>query len=52
MRSNMEYGVVTLLDALGIRERIQDDIDSFLTNWDSVLPIRGKYRHLGATTQN
>src|SRR5437764_10155726 len=32
-----EYGVVILLDALGTRERIQDNIDSFLTDWDSVL---------------
>jgi hypothetical protein len=32
-----EYGVVILLDALGTRERIQDDIDSFLIDWDSVL---------------
>jgi hypothetical protein len=32
-----EYGVVILLDALGTHERIQDDIDSFLIDWDSVL---------------
>jgi hypothetical protein len=32
-----EYGVVILLDALGTRERIQDDVDRFLIDWDSVL---------------
>ena len=37
MSSKKEYGVAVLLDALGTRERIQNDIDSFLTNWDSVL---------------
>jgi hypothetical protein len=34
---NKDYGVVILLDALGTRERIVDDVDKFLADWDSVL---------------
>jgi hypothetical protein len=34
---NKEYGIVILLDVLGSRQRIEDNIDSFLTDWDSVL---------------
>lgn len=32
-----EYGVVILLDALGISQRIKNDIDRFIADWDSVL---------------
>jgi hypothetical protein len=32
-----EYGIVILLDALGSRQRIENNIESFLTDWDSVL---------------
>ena len=32
-----EYGIVILLDVLGSRQRIEDNIDSFLTDWNKVL---------------
>jgi hypothetical protein len=32
-----DFGVVILLDALGTRERIIDNVDEFLTDWDLVL---------------
>jgi hypothetical protein len=32
-----EYGIVILLDALGTHQRILDDINQFLADWDSVL---------------
>jgi hypothetical protein len=32
-----DFGIIILLDALGTRQRILDDIDKFLTDWDSVL---------------
>jgi hypothetical protein len=34
---NKQYGVVILLDVLGAAERIQRDLDSFLTDWNLVL---------------
>jgi hypothetical protein len=32
-----DYGIVILLDALGTRKRIQEDVAGFLTDWGSVL---------------
>jgi hypothetical protein len=32
-----DFGIIILLDALGTRQRILDDIDKFLTDWDLVL---------------
>jgi hypothetical protein len=32
-----DFGIVILLDALGTRQRLLDNIDKFLTDWDSVL---------------
>jgi hypothetical protein len=32
-----EFGIVILLDALGTRQRILDDINQFLADWDLVL---------------
>jgi hypothetical protein len=32
-----DFGIVILLDALGTRQRIIDDIDKFLIDWDLVL---------------
>lgn len=34
---NKEFGIIILLDILGSRQRIEDDIDNFLADWDSVL---------------
>jgi len=34
---NKDFGVVILLDVLGTRQRLIDDIDKFLVDWDSVL---------------
>jgi hypothetical protein len=32
-----DFGIVILLDALGTRQRLVDDIDIFLADWDLVL---------------
>ena len=32
-----DFGIVILLDVQGTRQRILDDIDKFLTDWNSVL---------------
>src|ERR687888_878882 len=32
-----DFGIVILLDVLGTRQRLIDDIDSYLIDWDSVL---------------
>ena len=32
-----DFGIVILLDALGTRQRLVDDIDKFLADWDLVL---------------
>ena len=34
---NKDFGIVILLDVLGTRQRLIDDIDSYLIDWDSVL---------------
>jgi hypothetical protein len=34
---NKKYGVVILLDVLGAAQRIQENLDSFLTDWNSIL---------------
>jgi hypothetical protein len=34
---NKEFGIVILLDVLGTRQRLIEDIDRFLIDWDSVL---------------
>ncbi len=34
---NKEFGIVTLLDALGTRQRLLDYIDKFLVDWNLVL---------------
>lgn len=36
-RSDRQYGIIILLDAMGARQRISDDIDCFLNDWDIVL---------------
>jgi hypothetical protein len=35
--SGRKYGVVILLDNLGTRQRIIDDLENFIADWDSVL---------------
>ena len=35
--SSKDFGIVILLDALGTRQRLVDDIDRFLGDWDLVL---------------
>src|SRR5918911_4478322 len=32
-----DFGIVILLDAMGTRQRLLDDIDKYLADWDSVL---------------
>jgi hypothetical protein len=34
---NKDFGIVILLDVLGTRQRLIEDIDRFLIDWDSVL---------------
>jgi hypothetical protein len=34
---NDKFGIVILLDSLGTRDRLKDDIDAFMNDWDSVL---------------
>lgn len=34
---NKKFRVVILLDVLGVAQRIQKDLNSFLTDWNSVL---------------
>jgi hypothetical protein len=36
-RTDKEYGILILPDALGARNRIQENVDSFLADWDLVL---------------
>lgn len=36
-RSSKDFGIIILLDSLGTRQKILDDIDKFLTNWNLVL---------------
>ena len=31
-----DFGIVILLDAMGTRQRLLDDIDKYLAGWDSV----------------
>ena len=34
---NKQYGIVILLDALGTRQRIIKDLDSYITDWELVI---------------
>ena len=34
---NKQYGIVVLLDALGTRQRIIKDLDSYITDWELVI---------------
>ena len=34
---NKQYGIVILLDVLGTRERIINDLDSYITDWELVI---------------
>ncbi|HEY6589258.1 MAG TPA: hypothetical protein VIY98_13275 [Nitrososphaeraceae archaeon] len=34
---NKQYGIVILLDALGTRQRIIKDLDSYITYWELVI---------------
>jgi hypothetical protein len=43
---NKEFGIIILLDVLGSRQRIEDNIDSFLADWDSVLNRLEKNVHI------
>jgi hypothetical protein len=38
-----DFGIVILLDVLGTRQRLLDDIDKYLTDWNSVLNKLGEY---------
>jgi hypothetical protein len=50
---NKDFGVVILLDALGTRQRLIDDIDKFLVDWDSVLKrLEENVTSRSAKTQN
>jgi hypothetical protein len=37
-----DFGIVILLDALGTRQRLLDDIDKYLIDWNSVLNKLGE----------
>jgi hypothetical protein len=41
-QTDKEYGIVILLDALGTRNRIQENVESFLADWDLVLNKLGQ----------
>ena len=34
---NKQYGIVILLDALGTRQWISKDLDSYITDWELVI---------------
>jgi hypothetical protein len=37
-----DFGIVILVDALGTRQRLLDDIDKYLADWNSVLNKLGE----------
>ena len=63
-RPRKEFGIIILLDSWGTRQRILDDIDKFLTDWNLVLnrleenvclleqQLSGKDYRIGIKTKN